>query len=138
MKRRTFLKSAAGAAAPALWAQPPAPIPEPHFPSRLYQFVWRNWELANAGRMAAVVKTEAKSVLDIGRSMGLPGKPRLSEEQLRRIYVTAIRQNWHLLPFEQLMELLGWSREKLEFTLKEDDFRRHPRPPVTLMYRIGV
>ena len=24
------------------------PIPEPHFPSRLYLFVWRNWELANA------------------------------------------------------------------------------------------
>ena len=58
----------------------------------------------------------------MGRSLGLPLKPRLSPDQLRRIYVTVIRQNWHLLPLEQIQALLGWTREKLEFTLKEDDF----------------
>src|SRR5947208_1519077 len=54
--------------------------------------------------------------------MGLPPKPLLTGLQLQRIYVSVIRQNWHLLPLEQITELLGWTREKLDFTLKEDDF----------------
>ena len=33
------------------------PIPEPHFPSRLFLFVWRNWELANSDRLAQVLNS---------------------------------------------------------------------------------
>jgi hypothetical protein len=115
-----------GAAALGPSAPSPAaagrPIPEPHFPNRLYQFVWRNWELANLDRMALVAETRPETLAALGESMGLPPKARLTAGQLRRIYVTAIRQNWHLLPLDQLTKLLGWTREKLEFTLKEDDF----------------
>jgi len=100
----------------------PAPIPEPHFPGRLHEFVWRNWELANTVHMADVIKTSPEKVLNVGISMGLPKKQELSSDQLRRIYITVIRQNWHLLPDEQLIELLGWSREQYEYHLKEDDF----------------
>jgi hypothetical protein len=98
---------------------------EPHFPSRLHQFVWRNWELANVDRMAAVMRTSPRNVLKLGESMGLPPKPRLTPDQLRRIYVTVIRQNWHLLPEDQIIALLGWTPEKFAFTLKEDDFLDH-------------
>jgi len=138
LERRAFLT--AGGAALLAPLTPPlvaaAPIPEPHFPSRLYQFVWRNWELANADRMAAVAKANANDLVEIGRSMGLPPKPELSSDQLRRIYITTIRQNWHLLPLEQIQQLLGWTREKLEFTLKEDDFLDHklgPKPDCELV-----
>ena len=99
-----------------------APIPEPHFPNRLFLFVWRNWELANSDRLAKVLNTSDKSVLKLGAMLGLPEKPQLTEDQLRRIYITVIRQNWHVLPHEQLIELLGWDRARYEFTLKEDDF----------------
>ncbi len=116
----TLLPAAAFAAQDALPES--AAIPEPHFPSRLYQFVWRNWELANADRMAEVVHASPREILELGESMGLPPKPQLSEDQLRRIYVTAIRQNWHLLPERQIVQLLGWTVERLRFTLKEDDF----------------
>jgi hypothetical protein len=98
-----------------------APIPEPHFPSRLYQFVWRNWELANTDRMAAVLQTKPAAVLGLGASMGLPKKRQMSEDQLARLYITVIRQNWHVLPEEQILQLLGWDRQRYEFTLKEDD-----------------
>ena len=54
--------------------------------------------------------------------MGLTTKPHLTEDQLRRIYITVIRQNWHVLPDDQLMELLGWDPQHYEYTLKEDDF----------------
>jgi hypothetical protein len=106
-----------------------AAIGETHFPNRLCQFVWRNWELVNTERMAAVLGTSAGNVLRLGASMGLPGKRVLTEDQLRRIYVTAIRQNWHLLPEAQLVQLLGWDLDRLRFTLKEDDFLDHKLGP---------
>src|SRR5579885_3289763 len=97
----------AAALVPAPWsaAAAPQPIPEPHFPNRLYQFVWRNWELANLDRMALVAHARPEVLAELGRSMGLPPKPQLSPAQLRRIYITVIRQNWHLLPLEQITEL---------------------------------
>ena len=39
-----------------------------------------------------------------------------------RGYVTLIRRNWHLLPYDQLLELLGMTPEQLAFTLREDDY----------------
>jgi hypothetical protein len=134
--RRRFLGYAAGtmiigshlnapAAAGQFFSSSAPPIPEPHFPDRLHLFVWRNWELANTEQMAKVLKTTGDNLLQIGASMGLPSKPQLSEDQLRRNYIGVIRQNWQVIPDEQIMELLGWTREHFEFTLKEDDFLEH-------------
>ena len=53
-------------------APPREPIPEPHFPDRMHLFVWRNWELANADRMAKVLGTTPEKVLDVGASIKLP------------------------------------------------------------------
>ncbi len=99
-----------------------APVEEPHFPSRLHLYVWRNWELANTAEIARVVGATEADVLRLGESMGLPEKRALNPDQLRRLYVTVIRQNWHVLPESQIIRLLGWDRERFEFTLKEDDF----------------
>jgi hypothetical protein len=54
--------------------------------------------------------------------MGLGPPPRISRNQWARSYITIIKRNWHLLPYEQLLRLLGWSAEKLAYTLREDDF----------------
>ncbi len=49
MNRRSFLSATATAAAtPLLFSQQPQPLTEPHFPDRLHQFVWRNWELVES------------------------------------------------------------------------------------------
>ena len=39
-----------------------------------------------------------------------------------RGYITLIRRNWHLLPYDQLLTLLGMTPEELAHTLREDDF----------------
>ena len=100
----------------------PAPIEFKHFPDRLHAFVWRNWEMVSLERMAEVLGTAPEKVQELGRSMGLPPHRRPPAEYQERGYITIIRRNWHLLPYEQLLPLLGWNAEKLAFTLREDDF----------------
>ncbi len=100
----------------------PKPVPFPHFPDRLHAFVWRNWQLVPARRMAQVVGTTAGEIVRLGRSMGLAGPPRITVEQQRRSALSVIRRNWHLLPYDQLLQLLGWTTEEMAFSLREDDF----------------
>ncbi len=100
----------------------PAPVSFPHFPDRLHAFVWLNWELVPMERMAACVGATPEQIHAIGRRMGLADPPAVSEEQWLRSYITVIRRNWHLLPYEQLLALLGWSADELAYTLREDDF----------------
>ena len=54
--------------------------------------------------------------------MGLGNPPRITGDQQARSYLTVIKRNWHLLPYEQLLQLLGWTPEQMGFTLREDDF----------------
>lgn len=103
----------------------PEPVATPHFPSRLHAFVWRNWELVPLDVMAATVDAEPDQIRALGAAMGLPDPPEISADQRRRSYMTVIRRNWHLLPYDQLQELLGWTEEELAYTLQEDDFLWH-------------
>jgi hypothetical protein len=100
----------------------PQPLPLPHFPDRLHAFIWRNWPLVSVERLASVLHTSAKNVSSVADALGLPKRPRITSDQQRRSYITIIKRNWHLLPYSQLLELLGWSAEELAYTLREDDF----------------
>lgn len=101
----------------------PAPVPSAYFPDTLHTFVWRNWQLVPLDRMAEVVGATPEQLRAVGESMGLSGPPEITAAQQERSYITVIRRNWHLLPYDQLMQLLGgWSAEKMAFTLREDDF----------------
>ncbi|NIA13832.1 MAG: hypothetical protein GWP08_07100 [Nitrospiraceae bacterium] len=100
----------------------PDPVTFEHFPDRLHTFVWVNWELVPTERLAEVAGATPQQIAELGRSMGLPEPPAISEDQWRRSYITIIRRNWHLLPYEQMLTLLDWTAQKLAFTLREDDF----------------
>ena len=100
----------------------PPPVPLPHFPDRLHAFVWRNWSLVPVCRLARVVGARDSDIVRLGRAMGLGKPPAISRDQQIRSRLTVLRRNWHLLPYEQLLELLGWTPEQLAFALREDDF----------------
>ena len=100
----------------------PAPLAFKHFPDRLHACVWRNWTLVPPARLAEVVGATEEQILEIGKSMGLDEAPAISVEQWRRSYITIIRRNWHILPYEQLLTLLDWTPEEMAYTLREDDF----------------
>lgn len=100
----------------------PVPVPLPHFPDRLHAFVWRNWQLVPAKRMARVVGARTSQILSLGRAMGLGNQPAISRDQQARSQLTMIRRNWHLLSYSQLLDLLGMTAGELDYALREDDF----------------
>jgi hypothetical protein len=102
-------------------SNPPA-ISFPHFPDRTHTFVWRNWQLVEPSRLAEVIGTPVENILDMAESMGLPAPQPVPPEYQRRAYITILRRNWHLLPYDQLLQLLDMSAEELSFSLREDDF----------------
>lgn len=76
-----------------------------------------------AEKLARVLGTSKRNVERLAESMGLNRKQRIEEEWgTSRGYITIVRRNWHLLPYEQLLMLLNMSREELAYRLIEDDF----------------
>ncbi len=100
----------------------PAPIIARHFPDRVHEFVWRNWNAVEPAKLAKLLGTSVENVNTAAESMGLPPAAEVPPEMKTRGYITLIRRNWHLLPYEQLLELVEMTPEQLAFTLREDDF----------------
>ncbi|UVI28536.1 hypothetical protein [Paenibacillus spongiae] len=94
----------------------------PHFPTRMQAVIWRNWGMVPPSRIADVMKATEEEIVEAAAGLGLGESQVKDAKWLERGYITIIRANWHLLPYEQLLQLLGWTEEKLAFTLKEDDF----------------
>src|SRR5690242_6303688 len=77
MNDRTMHTLPGSSQRPACIGRAADPDIETHFPNRVYQFVWRNWELANLDRMALVAHARPQALRELGRSMGLPPKPQV-------------------------------------------------------------
>ena len=99
-----------------------APYRRAPLPDRVHEFVWRNWGLASPDKLAKLLGASAGDVAAMAESMGLPPAAAIPVEQKSRGYITLIRRNWHLLPYDQLLELLEMTPEQLAFSLREDDF----------------
>ena len=94
-----------------------------YFPHPQYTFIWRNWSVVDKEKIAQILGTSVKNVEELASSMGLSKKQNIEKEwATKQGYITIIRRNWHLLPYDQIMQLLGMSREELRFHLIEDDF----------------
>lgn len=94
-----------------------------HFPSRMHAFIWRNWTTVPAARLAEVLSTTEGNVQKVAFSMGLNKQKKINPVwSSAQGYITVLRHNWHLLPYDQLLVLLGLSREELAWRLIEDDF----------------
>ena len=93
----------------------------PHFPHPCLAVLWRNWNRVPVARLARVLQAPEAELKEAASLMGLDGGA-CDMRWLSRGYLTLIRSNWHLLTYEGLTELLGITREKLDFILKEDDF----------------
>ena len=98
------------------------PVNYAYFPTLHQAVIFRNWGSIEAKRLAEVLETSVENIRISAQEMGLDPYETVDVRWNTRGYITIIRNNWHLLCEEQLLHLLGWSKERLEFTLKEDDF----------------
>ena len=96
-------------------------LPENNFPSIWQTVIFRNYGLVSIDKIASVLGCEKSVVLTEAKRLGL-GSVIYDENWEKLGYITIIRNNWYLLPYNQLMQLLGFGEEKLEFILTNEDF----------------
>lgn len=93
----------------------------PHFPTKMQALIFRMWDMVPQKRLAEVLETTQKNVEALAYGMGLLPQEDCTLWQ-KRGYISIIKSAWQLLPYEQLCTLLGWTKERLAFILREDDF----------------
>lgn len=94
-----------------------------HFPSRMHTFIWRNWTTVPISRLAKVLNTTEDNIKRVAFSMGLERQKKIDPIwDSSKGYITVLRHNWHLLPYNQLLTLLNLNKEELTWRLIEDDF----------------
>ena len=98
-----------------------AAIDIPHFPTKHQAFIFRACEYVPVETIAKVLRTDVATIKQAVDEMGLPNfEP--GELWLKRGYITIIRRMWHILPYEQLLELLDTDEQTLARLMREDDF----------------
>ena len=93
----------------------------PHFPTRQQAFIFRAFEFVTPEKIAAILKTTPENIVRAAADMGLTA-PCTGDVWLEKGYITIIRSLWHILPYEQLMELLETNRASFAKLLREEDF----------------
>ncbi|MBE6870980.1 MAG: hypothetical protein E7491_03425 [Ruminococcaceae bacterium] len=92
-----------------------------HFPTKHQAFIFRACEYVPMEKIAKVLKTDIDNVRQAAEDMGLPDyDPK--NVWMKRGYVTIIRRMWHILPYEQLLELLEMDEEELAIIMRDEDF----------------
>ncbi len=94
----------------------------PHFPTLHQLVIWRNAGLVPVERLASTLETTVDKIKEAAAELGMTFDESLTEIFLERGFQTIIRRNWDILPYEQILDLLQWTPEKLAYILKEDDF----------------
>src|SRR5262249_11381815 len=85
-------------------------------------FVFRNWGVAPASRIALALGVTEDEVRDLARDLGLGEPPPIGDAARGRGFITGIPRGWHLHPHPHTFLLLRWSEAQLAETLREDDF----------------
>ncbi len=97
------------------------PIELPHFPTRWQAFLFRAYEYVPAAKIAEILGIGEAQVEEEAKALGLPDfDPQ--DLWLNRGYITIIRRLWHILPYEQLLQLLDTDAQSLAIILREEDF----------------
>lgn len=97
------------------------PVDFLHFPTKECTFVFRALEFFTYEKIAKFLKTTPENIKELGDAMGIY-EDQKSDVWMRKGYITIIRAMWHLLPYEQLIELLETDADDLAILLREEDF----------------
>ena len=96
-------------------------LPSLTLPTAWQTVIFRNYGYVRCERIAAVLGCDVATVEHEAARLGLVNRDYEADFEARG-YITVIRNNWYLLPYDQLMTLLGFDEERLDFVLEKDDF----------------
>lgn len=97
------------------------PLPKEVFPHTWQTVIFRNYGLISTEKIAKTLECDEATVELEAKRMGLGGA-QFDGRWERRGFITLVRNNWYLLPYEQLKTLLDYDDERLEFVLFKEDF----------------
>ncbi len=92
-----------------------------HFPTKECAFVFRALEFFTYEKIAEILDTTPENIKELGELMGIY-EDQKSDVWKKKGYITIIRSMWHLLPYDQLIELLETDADELAILLREEDF----------------
>ncbi len=92
-----------------------------HFPTKMQAFIFRAYEYVTPQKIAEILNTTESNVTKAALDMGF-NNPQTSDIWLKKGYITIIRRMWHILPYNQLLDLLDMDEQTLAVLLRDDDF----------------
>ena len=96
-------------------------MPLDNFPTKWQMVIFRNYGLISVDKIAKTLHCSEEIIENEAQRLGLDGVE-YDENWEKRGYITLIRNNWFLLPYAQILTLLGITEEKLAFYLEKEDF----------------
>lgn len=96
-------------------------LPKNNFPTLWQSVLFRNYGYVAPDRLAKVLGCSKSTIQKEAKRLGLEDI-QYDKDWKEKGYITLIRNNWFLLPYDQLCTLIDFTPEKLAFVLKEEDF----------------
>ncbi|MBE6705859.1 MAG: hypothetical protein E7583_11390, partial [Ruminococcaceae bacterium] len=97
------------------------PVDLLHFPTMQQAFIFRAYEYVPVSKIAKLLDTSEDNIRNAASEMGLK-RECTSDIWLKKGYITIVRRMWHILPYDQLLELLEFDEEEFAIILREEDF----------------
>ena len=91
------------------------------FPTLWQAVIFRNYGYVRTENLAKTLCTDCVTVEREALRLGLTNVV-YDKEWEERGYITTLRNNWTILPYEQILTLLDIDEERLEYILMNDDF----------------
>ena len=100
------------------------PLPKEIFPQTWQTVIFRNYGIVSTEKIAKTLECDEGTIELEAKRMGMPNAYGLDYDGRweKRGFITIIRNNWYLLPYEQLKTLLDYDDARLEFVLFKEDF----------------
>ncbi len=92
-----------------------------NFPQAWQAVIFRNYGFVQTENIAKTLRCDVETIEKEALRLGLENVV-YDKEWEERGYITTIRNNWHILPYEQILSLLNISEQRLEDILVKDDF----------------
>lgn len=96
-------------------------LPENNFPTAWQTVIFRNYGIVKNERICSVLGISEERLICEATRLGLKSV-NYNVKWEKSGYITIIRNNWQLLNYEQLLILLDFSEQKLDFILQNEDF----------------